>query len=128
MMSQRLLGTLCPDCKTAAPAPENLAAIIERALVDLPAEIKAKYPSPHQIYHAKGCATCKGKGILGRGTIFEAFAMTPELEDVVNNGPTVQKITKEAKRQGMLTLRQDGILKALEGMFSIEDVVRETEE
>jgi type II secretory ATPase GspE/PulE/Tfp pilus assembly ATPase PilB-like protein len=128
MMSQRLLGTLCPDCKAAEPAPGNLAAVLDRALADLPAEIREKYHAPYQIYHAKGCATCKGKGILGRASIYEAFAMTPELEDIVNNGPTVQKIVKEAKRQGMLTLRQDGILKAFEGMFSVEDVIRETEE
>ncbi len=128
MMSQRLLGLLCPDCKAAEPASNNLAVVIDRALADLPVEIKEKYPAPYQVYRAKGCATCKGKGILGRAALYEAFAMTPELEDIVNSGPTVQKIAKEAKRQGMITLRQDGILKALEGMFSVEDVVRETEE
>ena len=42
--------------------------------------------------------------------------------------PTAQKIAKEAKNQGMLTLRQDGVIKALEGLVSIEEVLRETEE
>ena len=128
MMSQRLLGTLCPDCKTPEPAPENIQAVIARALGGLPAELREKYPSPYQIYHAKGCATCNGKGILGRDSIFEVFAMTPELEVIVNKEPSVQKIAAEAKRQGMLTLRQDGVIKALEGIFSIEEVLRETEE
>ena len=87
-----------------------------------------KYPAPFQIYHAKGCATCKGRGVLGREAIFEVFAMTPELEIIVNDKPSVQRITDEAKRQGMLTLREDGVIKALEGMFSMEEVLRETEE
>ena len=117
MMSQRLLGMLCPDCKAPEPAPSGLATIIDHAFADLAPEIKEKYHAPYQIYHAKGCATCKGKGILGRAAVYEAFAMTPELENIVNEGPTAQKIMKEAKRQGILSLRQDGILKALGGMF-----------
>lgn len=128
MMSQRLLGTLCPDCKAPEAPPPPLQKIIERTLAGLSAEVQAKYQPPYQIYRAKGCPTCKGRGILGRDTIFEVFAMTPELETIVNSGPTIQKISAEAKRQGMLTLRQDGVLKALEGMFSIEEVLRETEE
>jgi type IV pilus assembly protein PilB len=128
MMAQRLLGMLCPDCKASEPAAENIQAVITKALEDLPDEVKQKYQPPYQIYHAKGCETCKGRGIVGRGAIFEAFAMTPELEDIINNTPTIQKITKEAKRQGMITLRQDGILKALDGLFSVEEVLRDTEE
>ncbi len=128
MMAQRLLGTLCPDCKKPEVPSPSMQAVIARALADLPEEVRTKYPAPYQIYRATGCATCKGKGVLGRDTIFEAFAMTPELEVIINNDPSVQKIADEAKRQGMLTLRQDGIVKALAGMFSIEEVIRETEE
>ena len=54
--------------------------------------------------------------------------MTLELEVIVNANPSIQKLAAEAKRQGMLTLRQDGVIKALEGFFSIEEVLRETEE
>ena len=54
--------------------------------------------------------------------------MTPELQEIVTGNPTTQKIVQEAKRQGMITLRQDGILKALEGLVSIEEILRETEE
>ena len=54
--------------------------------------------------------------------------MTPELEKIINSGPTEGKILEEAKRQGIISLRQDGILKALEGLVSIEEVLRETTE
>jgi type IV pilus assembly protein PilB len=102
--------------------------IIADALAGLPAEVTASYAKPYKIWRAKGCSTCKGRGILGRSGIFEVLRMTPELEDIVTSNPTTQKIVQEAKRQGMITLRQDGILKALEGLVSIEEILRETEE
>ena len=54
--------------------------------------------------------------------------MTDELRDVVGSSPTEGKIIEEAKRQHMITLRQDGIAKALKGLVSFETVMRETEE
>ncbi len=128
MISQRLVGLLCYNCKAAEPAPQNMQDVIRRTLAELPEDVRAKYPEPYKITRAKGCEICKGRGILGREAIFEVFHMTPALEDVINAGPTAQKITKEAKNQGMLTLRQDGVIKALEGLVSIEEVIRITEE
>lgn len=128
MMSQRLIGLLCPDCKVAEEAPPAVQKIIKRALSDLPAEIKSKYAEPYKIYHSKGCSKCKGRGIVGRNAIFEVFRMTPELEAIISGGQTPQKIMAEAKNQGMITLRQDGIIKALDGKVSIEGVIRETED
>jgi type II secretory ATPase GspE/PulE/Tfp pilus assembly ATPase PilB-like protein len=128
IIAQRLLGVLCPDCKIAEEAPQNIQEIIAHAFQDLIDDEKSKYPPPYKTYHAKGCNTCKGRGILGRSQIHEVFLMTPEIEAIVSAGPTIQKITEQAKRQGMITMRQDGILKALDGTFSIEEVLRETEE
>jgi len=54
--------------------------------------------------------------------------MTRELERIILTGPTEEKIAEEAKRQGMLTMRQDGVLKALKGLTTIEEVIRVTEE
>ncbi len=54
--------------------------------------------------------------------------MTKEVENSINTGVTTQKITEQAKKQGMITLRQDGIVKALKGIVSIEEIIRETEE
>ena len=128
MISQRLVGVLCPNCKAQEEASAQMQKIIDGALAGLPEEVTASYQKPYKIWHAKGCAVCKGKGIQGRVAIFEVLRMTPELEVVVTSVPTIQKITQEAKRQGMITLRQDGILKALDGLVSIEEILRETEE
>lgn len=129
MMAQRLVGVLCPNCRTPGEAPLEVQKIIKNALDDLPVEITSKYPEPYQIYHAQGCATCKGKGVVDRTGIYEVLRMTPELEEIITNGgSTTQKIMKEAKRQGMVTLRQDGVVKALRGIVSMEEIIRETEE
>ncbi len=128
MMAQRLVGVLCPDCKAPEIAPLQVQKIIKDALSGMPVEIVSKYPEPYQIYHAEGCATCKGKGIVGRTGIYEVLRMTPGLEQIIVEGSTTQKIMKEAKQQGMVTLRQDGIVKALRGVVSIEEIIRETEE
>ena len=97
-------------------------------MADLPKEIKEKYPEPYKIYHAHGCANCKGRGVVGRVALHEVFEMTPEVEEIIVGGPTLQKLAVEARRQGMLSLRQDGVLSALDGRVSIEEVVRETQE
>jgi type IV pilus assembly protein PilB len=128
IIAQRLLGTLCSTCKKPEDASPQIQQIIAKSLTDLPDEVAGKYKSPYQIYHAKGCDVCNGRGILGRAQIHEVLRMTPELQAIMNESPTTQKITEEAKRQGMITLRQDGVIKALDGIFSIEDVLRETEE
>ncbi len=128
MIAQRLVGVLCPDCKVPEDAPPALQEIIAKTLQDMPAEIISDFKPPYKIYHAKGCTKCNGRGVLGRTVIMEVMRMTPGLEEIVNTGPTAQKIVKEGKNQHMITLRQDGVIKALRGTTSMEEVIRETEE
>ena len=129
MMAQRLVGVLCPDCKMPSVAPLEVQKIIKNALDGLPVEVTSQFAEPYQVYHTQGCATCRGKGIVDRTGIFEVMRMTPELEEIIVSGTsTTQKIMKEAKRQGMVTLRQDGVVKALRGVVSMEEIIRETEE
>ncbi|HUC02150.1 MAG TPA: ATPase, T2SS/T4P/T4SS family [Candidatus Paceibacterota bacterium] len=128
VIAQRLVGVLCPDCKAPEEAAPEVQEIIKRSLAGLPAEVAAEFKPPYQIYHAKGCATCKGRGVVGRTGIYEAFLITKEIENIVSSGATTQKITAQAKAQGMISLRQDGIVKALKGSVPIEEIIRETEE
>jgi len=125
MVAQRLLGVLCSDCKKAEEAPEPIQKIFDKALLNLP---NSGYKRPYQIYHAPGCAKCNNRGVTGRMGIFEVFKMTPSLEDLISSGATMQKLAKEAEDQGMVTLRQDGVIKALQGHISAEEVLRVTEE
>lgn len=128
MLAQRLIPRICPDCKKAEKAPTDVQTLIRKEIEALPEKIKAglKHKEPFEIYHGQGCKACQGKGIFGRVAIFEVFRMTPGLANIINSGFSEKNLSEEARRQGMITLRQDGILKALEGLVTIEEVFRET--
>jgi type II secretory ATPase GspE/PulE/Tfp pilus assembly ATPase PilB-like protein len=121
MVSQRLVGKLCDACKQAEEPPAEIAELLEK-------EIGALMKGPYKVYKAAGCKACRNKGIAGRIAIFEILEMTRALAEIVVTGPTAGKVVEEAKRQGMLTLRQDGLLKAVQGLVGVEEVLRETSE
>ena len=121
MLSQRLVSQLCQSCKQPETPSEKLQDIIKKEVGDL-------HKGPYKTYKPVGCKECQGKGFKGRIAIFEVLKMTPELAEIINTQPVESKIQTEAKRQGMITLRQDGILKALNGLVSVEEVLRETAE
>ncbi len=130
MVAQRLMPKLCQQCKKAETPSDAVLEVMKKELELLPAKIRTKLDigEGYKVYRSPGCAACKNKGISGRVALFEVLRMTPELADIINAGPSENKIFEEAKRQGMITLRQDGIAKALHGLLSIEAVLRETSE
>jgi len=130
MLAQRLVRRLCDNCKQPEEAPADIQKIIGDELGKLAPEIKTaiKYQAPYKIYKAPGCDKCKGKGTLGRIALYEVMKMTRELEDIIAAGASEGKIMDEGLRQGMVSLRQDGIMKALDGTISMEEVLRETAE
>ena len=128
MLAQRLLPRLCQQCKKAEKAAEKIQEIIKKELEKLPEDLTKDLSEPYEIYHSTGCPACQNKGVSGRIALFEILTMTPELEEIINTSPTEHRILEEARRQGMISLRQDGVLKALKGLISIEEVLRETME
>ena len=129
MISQRLVRHLCPDCTTEVAANEMQTKIIDEALNSLPTEVKnnLSYKKPYKLYASKGCPTCNYKGYLGRIGIFEALDMSPELSQIIYRKGDNQEIEVQAKKQGMVTLRQDGVLKALNGLTTLEEVIKTTD-
>lgn len=131
ILAQRLVSRLCPDCRQAEKAPAGIQALLKKELETLPEKIKnkLKLSEPYEIYQSRGCQACQNKGTVGRLALFEIFQMTAQLAEIINSGVFTEKnLLEEARRQSMLTLRQDGILKSLEGLTKIEDVLRETAE
>lgn len=125
MIAQRLSRRLCNDCKIRVMADDKETKIIDESIANLPKEIREKYnfTKPYYIYKAKGCPVCNFKGYLGRVGVFEMIKMTKELEEIILTQPSQDKLAEEAKRQGMITLRQDGIIKVLEGIVSLEEIL-----
>jgi type IV pilus assembly protein PilB len=135
MLAQRLISRLCDKCRKPEKAPPQVQEVIKKELDKLPKEVleslKTKLKTigePYEIYHSSGCDACKGKGIAGRVALFEVFSMSPQLEEIIVSGYSEHKIQEEAQRQGMVNLRQDGIIKALLGIVPIEEVLKETME
>lgn len=133
MVAQRLVGKLCPSCKKEKTVLPEEEKIIEENLSRLPADVKAQYSfkKPYYVFYAEpksDCSLCGGKGVIGRVAIFEVFKMTHSLSEIISRGFSENALLKEAQDQGMVFMRQDGIIKALSGDVSLSEVLRETEE
>lgn len=127
MVAQRLVGKLCDNCKQKVEATGLLKEEIEKTVASLPADLQKKYKKDkYEIYLPQGCKECNFKGVKGRIPIFEILKMTPSLEQVILTNPSEANLKAEAEKQGMISLRQDGIIKALEGVVSIDEVLKET--
>jgi type IV pilus assembly protein PilB len=126
-IAQRLVRRLCPDCREKyVPAKETidslkkiLAIISPKAKVEIPKNIEF-------LYRAKGCPKCHNLGYRGRIGIFEVLTMNETIEKLVSDMAGENEIIKAALEEGMITMAQDGILKAVEGLTSVEEVWRVT--
>jgi type IV pilus assembly protein PilB len=129
-IAQRLVRVLCTDCKKQIKPPKEIKDMIVRELEGIPQTPKnsLKIPSALNIYQAVGCKKCNNTGYAGRSGVFEVLEMTDQLAEITLREPSEVKIDAEAKRQGMVTMKQDGILKVLEGITTIEEVLRMAEE
>ena len=130
VIAQRLIRTLCPHCKIRTKPSEKVKNYILESLKDMPASVKkdVEIKDPFYIYEAKGCELCGMVGYIGRIGLFEVLYMTDDLADLIQKNPLESLIFKEAQKQSMLTMKQEGVLKVLSGQTSIEEIVRATTE
>lgn len=129
-LSQRLVRVLCPFCKRRVKASAKARKFILETIEQMPASSrkKIKVPEPLYIFEAQGCKKCNFKGYSGRTGIFELIEMTDKLAEIIIRLPVKTKILEEARRQGMISMKEDGVLKVLEGITSIEEIMRAIEE
>lgn len=129
-IGQRLARRLCPFCVEKVKPLPKIEKLITSELSTIKKNVrdKLKLPSKIYTYKSKGCPKCNNKGEKGRIGIFEILRMTKDLEKIIIENPTEAAFLTEAINQGMITMRQDAIIKALEGRVSIEEVLRVTEE
>ncbi len=130
VLAQRLVRRLCPDCKKKVKPKDRIKNLILKEINSLPESIKRtiQIPKPLQVYQAVGCKKCKNEGYLGRIAIFEVLEMTESLAEIILKEPSEAAILKEAQKQEMITMRQDGILKVLDGVTSVEEALRVIEQ
>ena len=129
-IAQRLVRRLCHKCKTEVEPSPKVLEMIDKELSGVPAEVlkELNVKKPFKLCQSRGCKYCNHKGTKGRIAIFESLSMTKELEKIVLETLSEGEILKEANRQGMITMKQDGLLKVLQGIISLEEVLRAVEE
>jgi general secretion pathway protein E len=118
VVAQRLVRVLCADCRrTYIPNPLYLKSI----------GISPDQFKEHKVYKAAGCENCFNTGYRGRAGIFEIMVLTERLKSLILKTFDSGRIKNEAVQQKMRTLRQDGMQKVLQGVTTIEEVLRVTQ-
>jgi type IV pilus assembly protein PilB len=139
VIGQRLVRRVCPSCKESYEAPAELATAVKKTISKyLPSK---QHPDPKlaeavgykglpyiedtkiTLYRGKGCDNCMHTGFQGRIGIFEVFTMSAAMEKLLQAHATTLDIQNQAVAEGMITMREDGFLKALVGITSIEEVI-----
>ncbi|NMB48523.1 Flp pilus assembly complex ATPase component TadA [Candidatus Kuenenbacteria bacterium] len=131
IIAQRLVRTICADCKETIPMPKTLLGQVQEIFDSLPKQSIPQGLSADNlknIYHGKGCSHCDHTGYKGRMAIVEVLNVSEEIKNIIYSGSSLSKINELFSQQGMLTLKQDGIIKALEGRTTIEEVLAVTKE
>ena len=127
-IAQRLVRKLCQFCKKENAPTEREAKIIKLVLDSMTEEGKdfsshnIKIDKPFKIFSPVGCEKCNSIGYSGRIGVFEAIKTDEAIEKIMPENPSEREIKQVAKKQGILSMRQDGIVKILNGITSLEEV------
>jgi type IV pilus assembly protein PilB len=117
IVAQRLVRRICKECKAEAIySAEELKAL----------GTTAKDWEGITFYKGKGCDVCGGSGYKGRAGLYEVMAMSAELRRQILRGCSTAELQEQAVKEGMLTLRMDGIQKIKKGITTLDEVVKET--
>ncbi len=126
VVAQRLVRRICQNCVEPSELPERLVAEVQTELNTIPKEMLPPDIDPKaglKFFHGRGCVRCENTGYKGRIAIVEVLAINEAMKDIVTSGENVlEKSRVESKRQGMLSMKQDGIMKVLRGITTVEEV------
>jgi type IV pilus assembly protein PilB len=129
LAAQRLVRKICDKCKGEQKVIDSVADLIRTELTGVPEEelngVDLKNP---KLYIGRGCPVCGNTGFRGRIGIFEVLPITKQIQNLINERTLESKILDQAVKEGLIFMRQDGLLKALRGQTTIEEVIRATKE
>ena len=125
-LAQRLVRKLCKHCKISVELTDEQKSFFEKMIE----KIQKKHPdevfSLDNVWKANdvGCEHCNASGYNGRIGIYEAILMTSDMEDVLIENPSEKELLKVTEQQGILSMREDGVVKVLQGITSLEELAR----
>jgi type IV pilus assembly protein PilB len=137
-MAQRLVRVICPDCKVEAKVEEAMLGALqkqfkmEKLIGTLKAEKliteKIKSFEDLEFFTGKGCDKCSNTGYKGRVGIHEILENTPGIQDLIVKHATSLEIQEQAEEEGMILMWEDGFIKAVQGITTIDEILRVTKE
>ncbi len=123
IIAQRLVRKICSRCSILEEPEEEVASDIKKELEAIEKDIFT-IPSDIKIPKTVGCKECNFTGYKGRVGIFEAFPIDDDMEDFLSKSPSTSEIRKEAIKKGMVTIKQDGLIKVLNKITTLDEVNR----
>ncbi|HEY4510429.1 MAG TPA: ATPase, T2SS/T4P/T4SS family, partial [Candidatus Paceibacterota bacterium] len=125
VIAQRLVRTLC-SCKTEARADDKERKIINNVLASLPEAYKKeiKFREGMALWRPNGCEKCNMLGYKGRIGIYELIVIDEPMKRLIIKSPDETEIQRASKNQGFLDMRQDGVIKVLNGVTTLEELSR----
>ncbi len=129
MVGQRLVRRICPHCRKEAEIDSQTLSRVLKILSSIPEGSAAKIPADKlkniKFYKGTGCSECQGIGYQGRVGIFEVMVMNKEVENLILTGHVSEFDMREiGVKHGMVTMIQDGLIKATEGITTVEEIFR----
>ncbi|MEK7125006.1 MAG: GspE/PulE family protein [Patescibacteria group bacterium] len=123
-MGQRLVRRLCQKCKRATKLSASDKKEAEEQLGPIRARLSVPNLATATIYESAGCTQCNMTGYQGRIGVYEVFLVTKTMEKLILAQPAISEVRELAIKEGMVTMLQDGYLKLLEGITSLEEIRR----
>ncbi len=125
-VAQRIVRKICDHCKEWFEPPAEIVENIKSVLAEfLPKQYQDG--NPIKLARGKGCNECGNTGYVGRVAIFEVIKVTPTINKMILQESSARDIETQARKEGAIIMKQDGYLKALEGMTSIQEILRVAE-
>ena len=123
IMAQRVLRKIHPECRVEYTPDEKIVTAFKDVLGNL-----WKPSGPVKFYKGEGCNVCGNTGYYGRVGVFEVLPVTEKISRLILEHSSAADIEKQARDEGMITMKQDGYLKVIEGLTTVEEVLRVAQE
>ncbi len=123
VIAQRLVGVLCEESRSPVSITPEIKDLAEKHFADLPEEVRKQLVIPQNIYSAVPSATCT-TGTRGRAAVIEILDIDKEIRSTILKSPTEQDIKKVARAKGMITMKEDAMIKAFKGIIPWEEVLK----
>jgi type IV pilus assembly protein PilB len=120
-IAQRLVVTLCPGSGKPIPVEGSIRVMVDKQFADLPPQYKSEIPFSDVVYEATPTPDCP-KGVRGRMAVWEVFKMDKDIEGAILKNPTELEISRILRQKGMITMKEDALVKAFQKIIPFEEV------